>query len=135
MKITPSVISYLEKLIAEGEALLAAKFPVATSSFTSAEFVPIDPRQRWLGNCRVLQTKLGRAIDPWKDAILADTNNEAIHVMALVGTIRSIKDAVDGGHLVTFSDLVIAEAFSSLLEQADYLVSKGFWLAAGVLAR
>ena len=135
MNVTASIIAYLDKLIVEGEALLATKFTIATSSFTHEDFVPVDPFQRWCGNCRVLQSKLGRALEPWKETILADVSNKAVTVMALLGCVRSIKDAVEGGHLATYTDLVVAEAFSNLLDQADYLLSKGFWLAAGVLGR
>jgi hypothetical protein len=135
MKATAPIIAYTDKLIAEGEALLATKFTIATSSFTQEDFVPIDPFRRWRGNCRVLQSKLGRALDPWKETILADGPNKAVVVMALLGTVRSIKDAIEGGHLISFAHLVVAEAFSNLLDQAEYLLSKGFWLAAGVLGR
>jgi hypothetical protein len=135
MKATAPIIAYLDKLIAEGEALLGTKFTIATSSFTQEDFVPIDPFRRWCGNCRVLQSKLGRALEPWKEAILADACNEAVTVMSLLGTVRSIKDAIEGGHLISFADLVVAEAFSNLIEQAEYLLSKGYWLAAGVLGR
>jgi len=135
MEATAPIIGYLDKLIAEGEALLATKFTIRTSSITQEDFVPIDPFQRWRGNCRVLQTKLGRALEPWKKTILADTPNNAVEVMALLGTVRSIKDAIEGGHLISFAELVVAEAFSNLLDQAEYLLSKGFWLAAGVLGR
>ncbi|HEY0863804.1 MAG TPA: hypothetical protein VGD97_06835 [Lacunisphaera sp.] len=128
-------IAYLDKLIAEGENLLANKFQVATSSFTHEDYVPVDPFQRWRGNCRVLETKLGGAISPWKGILLGDGPNKTTVVMSLLGTVRSIKDAVDGGHLATFTDLVIAESFSNLLDQADYLHAKGYWLAAGVLGR
>ena len=110
------IVAYLDKLIAEGEALLAAKFSVQTSSFTSEEAVPLDPFQRWLGNCRLLNVKLGRSMEPWRDEILEKIGNSATNVLSLVGTIRSIKDAVEGGHLVRFEDLVFAEAFSNLPE-------------------
>lgn len=135
MKTTAPIIAYLDKLIVDGEALLATKFTIAMSSFSEEDFVPIDPFRRWCGNCRVLQSKLGRALEPWTETILADVPNKAVVVMALLGTVRSIKDAIEGGHLVSFADLVVAEAFSNLIEQAEYLLSKGFWLAAGVLGR
>jgi hypothetical protein len=36
---------------------------------------------------------------------------------------------------VRFEDIVFAEAFSNLIEQAEYLLDKGHYLAAGVLFR
>lgn len=130
-----SVVMYLDKLISEGEGLLATKVTRATSSFTTDDFVPIDPFRRWCGNCCVLESKLGRALEPWREAVNEKRRNNAVSVMSLLGTVRSIKDAVEGGYLVSFSDLIVAEAFSNLLDQAEYLVSKGFWLAGGVLGR
>lgn len=135
MKPIENILKYLEKLIQEGESILSQKFPIKTSSFTVEDFVPLDPFHRWCGNCRVLDAKLGRAIEPWRDAISVKGPNKVVLVMGLLGTVRSIKDAVEGGHLVSFADLVMAEAFSDLLDQAEYLMSKGYWLAAGVLCR
>jgi hypothetical protein len=135
MRATHQIIAYLDKLITEGESLLAAKSTIQTSSFTKEDFVPVDPYRRWRGNCSVLQTKLGRALEPWKETIIEVAGNKAVFVMTLLGTVRSIKDAVEGGHLISFADLIVAEAFSNLIEQAEYLFSKGFWLAAGVLGR
>jgi hypothetical protein len=132
---TAPLVAYLEKLIAEGEAVLNAKFTIATSSFTEEDFVPVEQFDRWLGNCRVLQAKLGRAIEPWKEALNAHGSNKAVFAMRTLGTVRSIKDAVEGGHLAEFAELVVAEAFANLLEQAEYLFDKGYYLAAGVLGR
>jgi hypothetical protein len=135
MRTNAQVLAYLDKLIAEGEALVAMKFTVSTSSFTQEDAVPVEPFRRWIGNCRVLHTMLGRALEPWKKDVFGDYRNKAGTVMSLLGTVRSIKDAVTGGHLISFADLIVAEAFVSLIEQAEYLLSKGFWLAAGVLGR
>lgn len=135
MKSTESIVKYLEKLIQEGESLLTQKVTLATSSFNHDDFVPVDPFSRWCGNCRVLDSRLGRAVGPWRDAISVKGPNNVVVVMGILGTIRSIKDAVESGHLVSFTDLVIAEAFSDLIDQAEYLFSKGFWLAAGVICR
>jgi hypothetical protein len=135
MNATASLVAYLDKLITDGEALLATKFDVQTSSFTKEGFVSLDPFRRWHGNCLVLRSKLGRAFEPWEKSVRTDVSNKAATVTSLLGTVRSIKDAVEGGHLVTFTELIVAEAFSNLLDQADYLLSKGFWIAAGVLGR
>lgn len=135
MKAVESVITYLEKLITEGEALLAHKYIVKTSSFTQEDFVPVAAYERWRGNCRVLEVKLGKSIDPWRKVISTESANKGTIVLRLLGAVRSIKDAVEGDHLISFAELVVAEAFSNLLEQAEYLLSKGYWLAAGVLGR
>jgi hypothetical protein len=53
----------------------------------------------------------------------------------MAGTLEGVKHAVENDLLVTVEDLVFAEAFSDLLEQADHLLTGRFWLAAAILGR
>lgn len=43
--------------------------------------------------------------------------------------------SLEEGLLIRFEDLVLAEAFSDLSEQAEYLFSQGYFLASGVITR
>ncbi|HEY2253288.1 MAG TPA: DUF4145 domain-containing protein [Planctomycetaceae bacterium] len=52
-----------------------------------------------------------------------------------VGMLQAIQTAIFGGMLGRVENLVFAEAFDDLLEQADYLSAEGYFLAAGVLGR
>lgn len=52
-----------------------------------------------------------------------------------MGSLESLKHAIQNDLLTRVEDLVSADAFGSLLEQADELISKGFVVAAGVLGR
>jgi hypothetical protein len=135
MKGKIDILAYLDSLIADGEALLKAEFPVATSSYTKEGFVPLEEYRRWYGNCAVLRSRMGRALAPWEEALTHNMPNKTVVAMALLGTVRSIRDAVDGDHLVSFEDLVVGEVFSSFLDQAQYLHEKGYFIAAGVIAR
>jgi len=51
------------------------------------------------------------------------------------GKLEALKEAIDDDLLVKVDDLVFADAFGSLLEQANELLEKQFTLAAGVLGR
>lgn len=57
------------------------------------------------------------------------------YAVSLLSNLQSLHEAIIGGHLARFEDLVFAEAFADLLEQADYLFDQGYTLAAGVIAR
>jgi hypothetical protein len=46
-----------------------------------------------------------------------------------------IKESLDTGLIVKFEDLVFAEAFSDLFEQAEYLLEQSYFLASGVILR
>jgi hypothetical protein len=52
-----------------------------------------------------------------------------------LGTMESLLEAIEGGLLRRVEDLITADAFGELLEQADELLGKGYALAAGVLGR
>ncbi len=53
----------------------------------------------------------------------------------MLGRLRGLRDAIRHDLLIRVEDLVSADAFASLLEQADELLSKDYVLAAGVLGR
>ena len=53
----------------------------------------------------------------------------------MLGTLEAISDSIQGGLLVSVENLVLAEAFDSLVSQADYLLAEGYVLASGVLGR
>lgn len=90
---------------------------------------------KWLANCRVLISSLGAAGRPWIRIVDGSVSSEAPFLKSLLGTVQSLKEAIDNDLLTTVEDLVTADAFGSLLEQADELIGKGYVLAAGVLGR
>jgi hypothetical protein len=76
---------------------------------------------------------LADCAEPWNDAF--DGNNSASNGSRMLGTLEAIDHAISGGLLLSVEDIVRAESFNSLLDQADFLDAQGFFLAAGVLAR
>ena len=71
----------------------------------------------------------------WREAFDGYEGNSLIIATRRIASLRSLKKAVDEDLLVRVEDLVMADAFGSLLEQADHLISKCYSLAAGVLGR
>jgi len=53
----------------------------------------------------------------------------------MLGTLEGVEQAIRSGLLISVEELVRAETFTHLLDQADYLFSEGFILAAGVMGR
>lgn len=89
---------------------------------------------KWQAGCSNLVRLLGSVGEQWRDDLLHKRNDPGSTKRTL-GTLEAIREAVEHGLLVTVEELVRAEAFDSLLDQAAYLESEGYFLAAGVIGR
>ena len=89
----------------------------------------------WRGRCKLLASLLGRVGKPWEAELTADWNNQIEHAIKTQGTLKAIKQSSTEGMLLELQDLILADAFANLLEQAEYLFDQGYFLAAGVLLR
>jgi hypothetical protein len=72
---------------------------------------------------------------PWQDIFMPDAPNGLENASTTIGTLKAIKEALSNGYLVRLEELVLAEAFSDLTDQAEYLFEQGYFLAAGVILR
>jgi hypothetical protein len=61
--------------------------------------------------------------------------NDLSAAIGTQGALKGIRQSLQEGLIVRFEDLVLAETFSDLCEQADYLFQQGYFLAAAVIAR
>ncbi|MEM8943602.1 MAG: hypothetical protein AAGD11_00345 [Planctomycetota bacterium] len=127
---------FVRGLIKEGEEVLSTAFEVRTSSFSTDHFVNLQQFQKWRTSCKLLLQQLGQFAEPWSPNLGSEkvTNNRS-SCNATLGALQSIGENLAAGRLARFEDLVFAEAFSNLIEQAEYLLSKDYFLAAGVLFR
>lgn len=98
-------------------------------------YVDLEGFEKWKSNCNVLINILGDLASPWSEIFNGKKVNTLINVKSMIGALRSISDTIDNGYLVSIEDLIFAEAFSNLIEQADYLYEQEYLLAAGVIAR
>ena len=126
----------VERLISEGDAVLASKWQPGGNWLNGPpSYVEIEIFEQWRSRCRLLLSLLGPHGKPWEPVLEPMVENELGSAMSTQGALKAIRQSLDEGLLVRFEDLVLAEAFSDLYEQADYLFLQGYLLAAGVIAR
>jgi len=124
----------VRKLISDGGELQQSRFG---KKYATGTVYYLDPQgfHRWRASCSLLSRLLGPSAEPWKETLEAQVPNKELELLRTLGVLEAIRDALEDGLLVSFEDLVFAEAFSDLSEQADYLLSQKYHLAAGVLYR
>jgi hypothetical protein len=126
----------VQKLITEGDAVIASKWQPGGNWITGPPtYVDLEMFQQWRGRCRLLLTLLGPLAGPWEPVLGSTMENKFTAAKSTQGALKGIQQSIDEGLLVRFEDLVLAEAFSDLSEQAGYLFGQGYFLAAGVIAR
>ncbi len=122
-----------EDCIIEGESLMETQF--VGYELTGDKYVDLEKFHKWKSNCNVLINLLGELSNPWKSIFDGDKGNSLVNAMTILGGIKSINETIDKGYLLRIEDIIFAEAFSNLIEQAEYLYSQQYILAAGVLGR
>lgn len=130
------IVTFATELIEEGTALQDTGFDVRTSSFTSDTFVESQAFQKWRTSCRLFISQLRPFADAWALVLAADKVKSNLGtVKRMLGALESIRENATRGRLAAFEDIVLAEAFSNLMDQGTHLLSKGYTLAAGVIYR
>jgi len=128
----------VNSLIEESRNVLTTEFDAGVRGvgypLGRPRFVSIQPFAKWQAGCLNLLRMLGEAGEQWNDDFTQKKSTPAV-TKRMLGTLEAIADAIRDGLLIKVEDLVRAEAFENLLEQADYLLSEGYFLAAGVLGR
>ena len=133
------LLAELNRLIVDGKGIVletgwTQHHHGAQRLMVPEHYVDLAEFTSWRAVCLNLMRMLGRFAEPWKDAF-EKKHNTAEHATEMMGMLIGIKDAVERDLLITVEDLVFAEAFSDLLSQGEYLLSEGYYLAAGVLGR
>ena len=79
---------------------------------------------------------LGSRADPWKFAVAkCPTKGSPEMAEKLLGVLKAIREAVDGGLLAEIEDAAHAEAFEALLEKGACLARDGHLIAAGAVGQ
>ncbi len=135
-KTAETIGHYVEELIAEGREVTTAKFSLP-GNFGNPGPIYLDAESfsKWVAKCAHLAVLLAEHATPWRSTLLSAGENSLVNANCLLGTLRAIHDTLKAGLLIRLDQLVRAETFSDLLDQADYLLSEGYFLAAGVLGR
>ena len=127
------LIRICEALISEADTVEATQFETKTSY---TKFVDMTTLHKWWGKVKSFGYQLGVAARPW--AITFDSEpeqNSLVFAMKVHGVLEAIKHELENDHLESFTQLVRAETLADLLDQADHLNQKGYYLAGGVLGR
>lgn len=130
------LIVLLDRLIAQASGLLGRDnyYSRHVTDLQPAVWVDSQPLAQLRSECRNLVRVLGRQGDVWKKTF--DNDGTGLDVLKeMLGTLQGIRTVVENDLLVTVEDLIFAEAFADLLEQAEHLLEGGYFLAAGVLGR
>lgn len=126
----------LQELVLE---LLADAEDVLSTAYRRDEYttgVMSGGFARWTTKCKLLATILGEQADPWYSLLSETYENTFIDSKVLEGHLDALKYAIDNDWLfLKIENLLRAEIFDNLLEQADHLMGEGYALAAGVLGR
>jgi hypothetical protein len=132
------ILDTVDSLLKEGAELLGTKYvkdrlgPWTIANPTS--YVDLQACYKWHAGIDNLMRMLGKLGENWNKS-LAESGNTSTLVKKKLGTLQGIRAAVDANLLVTAEDLIRAELFDDLLEQADYLLAQNYSLAGGVLGR
>lgn len=134
MKVNDRIRELVDRLIEEGQSVVEAKLEKSSRRGTMViSYVPLDMYGKWSESCKVLATMLGEFGTDLSSA--ASGRNQYSNAVILLAKLKSIKENLEAGFLVSLEDLVFAEAFANLMEQGVYLLSEGYYLAAGVIFR
>jgi len=73
---------------------------------------------------------------PWSKILNQQPDiSDPIFVDEFLGTVKGIRYSIDNNYLDNFKDIVLEETNLDLIEQAEELLNKNYYLAAGVIFR
>ena len=91
---------------------------------------------RWWGKVKSLYFQLGSAAEPWRETLSTDPEkNTLVHFHKVLGVLEAVRYEIEHDHLDSYTQIIRAETLTDLLEQAEHLLEKGYFLAAGVIGR
>jgi len=122
------------ELIAEATTVRETKFD--TDIIGAPTFVDLQQMHKWWGKVKSFGHQLGTAIKPWNHTFDSEPErNTNVFVMRVQGTLEAIKHELENDHLASYTQIVRAETLADLHDQAQHLLQKGYYLAAGVIGR
>jgi hypothetical protein len=129
---TDKLVVLLDKLISDAESLVSK----AVRGQYSPEIRDSEGLRRWSNDLILFSSLAGNLIQPWSARLSHD--GVVIHADKIerpLSALRTIRDAIAQGLLTRYEDLIVADTFADLTEQAAHLLSQGYFLAAGVILR
>lgn len=90
---------------------------------------------QWCGGYASLRLMLGDHAELLPPMPNGYKDNKLINVQHHLGILKGLQSAIAKGHLFRLKDLVSAEIFDDLLDQAEHLLKRQYAQAAAILAR
>ena len=135
MKVDEKIRARLDELVTLGRKVLTSRQPPAAGHITS-DFVDVQLTNQWLTSCLSL---LGRVFG--EQSAHYQRLKEQFpsypkwpNVDQAFGVLLAAKDDLESESLFSLKQLVEAELFDEFLEQAEYLMSAGYFQPAAVIA-
>jgi hypothetical protein len=129
------IVDSLNELIELGQEVLNTRRSPARGHITS-DFVDVQLANRWLARCSSLLSKVFG-----EESIHFQSFNRQFNeypkwsnVQQAFGVLQAAKDDYENGALFDVRKLIEAELFDEFLEQAEYLLSAGYYQPAAVIA-
>lgn len=138
MKGKERIVNLVDKLIRDGEDLCKNAWANRQHEHIGVvtHYADLEGFKKLVTSFRLLLTLLGHLGNPWQDIYEESRKGNRVgNAMSVLGSLKSIKESLDDGLLIGFEDMVYAEAFSNLIEQAEHLYEQGYFLASGVILR
>lgn len=122
------LIDLIDKLIRDANRMLESAY--------SGNIEDRDTLRRWSNELVLLRNIGGEVLSPWARRLAHDgVLISIVYVQGPLAALETVKYAIENGLLTSYKSLVMAEAFSDLFRQGQYLLSEGYFLAAGVIFR
>ena len=129
------VIAKLNKLIAEGEAVLGTRKTQKFHNGQESHSVDRSQSTTWLLNAGlIVRGTLGADSEHYKRIANYLSSTDASSTEVILATLRSVVVAVTEGYAFDLRRLVRADVESDLVEQATTLLGAGYARASAVLA-
>lgn len=138
MRNNEKIVYLLEKLIRDGEDLCNNPWENKQHENIGlvTRYVDLEGFNKWISSFHLFLSLLGHLARPWQDIYEnSKEGNRIENALSVLGSLKSIKENLDDGLLISFEDIIFAEAFSDLIDQAEYLYEQGYFLACGVILR
>jgi hypothetical protein len=127
------LLKVADELLVEGQGVLESESELP---YISVKIVDAQKMAKWEAGLRHLLHLIGAHAAAWTQTLERPTWEDGpTYAKRLLGTLEAVRQVIDQDLLLTVEHLVMAEAFADLLEQADYLLRGGYFIAAGVLGR
>jgi hypothetical protein len=125
---------FIRGLVGEAESVVSTVKHTESGSWSQSR-ADLESFAKLRAKCSLLSSMLPQHSNPWRDQLESEMSSLGSNAVKTLAALKAIQEVVDAGFLFRLEDFVFAEAFSDLLDQADYLNEQGYVLAAGVLGR